>query len=89
MVEAFWSQNGTAPMNLSIKNVPEQVVERLRQRASRSHRSLQGELLALITAAAHEDRIMTVNDVLMEVRRLGVKTPSESVEMIRADRDAR
>jgi len=76
-------------MNLSIKNVPEQVVERLRQRASRSHRSLQGELLALITAAAHEDRIMTVNDVLMEVRRLGVKTPSESVEMIRADRDAR
>jgi len=89
MVEAFWSQNGTTPMNLSIKNVPEQVVERLRQRASRSHRSLQGELLALITAAAHEDRIMTVNDVLMEVRRLGVKTPSESVEMIRADRDAR
>ncbi|WP_373684617.1 FitA-like ribbon-helix-helix domain-containing protein [Ramlibacter montanisoli] len=30
--------------NLSIKDVPEDVAEALRQRASRNHRSLQGEL---------------------------------------------
>ena len=34
--------------NLSIKNVPEHIVEKLRQRAASHHRSLQGELLELI-----------------------------------------
>lgn len=34
--------------NLSIKDVPEAWAEALRQRAARNHRSLQGELMALI-----------------------------------------
>jgi plasmid stability protein len=38
-------------MNLSIKNVPAEKVERLKQRAKRNHRSLQGELLALVDHA--------------------------------------
>jgi len=38
-------------VNLSIKNAPDDVVERLRQRAERHHRSLQGELLAIIEEA--------------------------------------
>lgn len=37
--------------NLSIKDVPEAVAEKLRQRAARNHRSLQGELMALLEAA--------------------------------------
>jgi plasmid stability protein len=37
--------------NLSIKNVPENLLEQLRERASRHHRSLQGELMALLSAA--------------------------------------
>ena len=37
--------------NLSIKNVPEAVVAKLRERATRNHRSLQGELMALICKA--------------------------------------
>ncbi len=40
------------PINLSIKNAPDDVVERLRRRAERHHRSLQGELLAIIEDAA-------------------------------------
>lgn len=39
--------------NLSIKDVPEDVAEALRQRASRNHRSLQGELMAIIQQAVH------------------------------------
>lgn len=39
-------------VNLSIKDVPADVAERLRQRAARNHRSLQGELMAIVTAAA-------------------------------------
>jgi len=35
------------PVNLSIKNAPDDVVERLRRRAAKNHRSLQGELLAI------------------------------------------
>ena len=34
--------------NLLIKNVPDAVVERLRARATANHRSLQGELMALV-----------------------------------------
>ena len=35
-------------MDLSIKGVPEEQVARLRERAKANHRSLQGELRALI-----------------------------------------
>ena len=36
------------PVNLSIKNAPDDVVQQLRERAARNHRSLQGELMAII-----------------------------------------
>ncbi|MBT2323845.1 Arc family DNA-binding protein [Variovorax paradoxus] len=39
-------------VNFSIKDVPEELAERLRQRAARNHRSLQGELMAIIEQAA-------------------------------------
>jgi plasmid stability protein len=37
--------------NLSIKNVPDEVLDKLRERAARHHRSIQGELMALLAAA--------------------------------------
>lgn len=40
--------------NLSIKDVPDALAEALRQRAARNHRSLQGELMAIIEVAAQE-----------------------------------
>lgn len=40
--------------NLSIKDVPENWAEALRQRAARHHRSLQGELMAIIETAVRE-----------------------------------
>ena len=39
-------------VNLSSKGVPEDIAARLRQRAERNHRSLQGELMAIIEQAA-------------------------------------
>lgn len=41
-------------LNLSIKGVPESVAERLRARAERNHRSLQGELMAIVTEAVQD-----------------------------------
>lgn len=39
-------------VNLTIKGVPDEVAERLRERAARNHRSLQGELMAIVSQAA-------------------------------------
>ena len=41
-------------VNLSIKNVPEAMAAKLRERAERNHRSLQGELMAILENAAIE-----------------------------------
>lgn len=76
------------PVNLSIKNAPDDMVQRLKARAARHHRSLQGELLAILEEAVQPPRQVTVEDVLAEVRRLQVSTPAESTAMVRADRDA-
>lgn len=73
-------------MNLSITNVPEDVVQRLRERAQRHHRSLQGELLAIVEEASQR---LTAHELLAELRKLGVSSPSEAADLIRADRDSR
>ena len=87
----IWSPIGAAlmPVNLSIKNAPDEIVRRLRERANRHHRSLQGELLAILEASVRFEERLDPGDLLVEVRRLGLRTPSESAAMIRADRDAR
>jgi plasmid stability protein len=77
------------PVNLSIKNAPDEIVRRLRERADRHHRSLQGELLAILEASVRFEERLSPEDLLAEVQRLGLRTPSESAAMIRADRDAR
>ena len=76
------------PVNLSIKNAPDDVVQRLRERAERHHRSLQGELMAIIEAAVREARPAGAAEILAEVRRMGLHTPSEAAAIVRADRDA-
>jgi plasmid stability protein len=78
-------------MNLSIKNAPDDVVALLKLRAKTNHRSLQGELLAIIEDAVRGARParMIVDDILMRGRQLGLQTPDEAAAMVRADRDSR
>jgi len=75
------------PVTLSVKNVPDKLAERLRQRAAVHHRSLQGELLAILEEAAQPS--ITIDELAEKVKALGLKTPAESAAMIRADRDGR
>ncbi len=75
-----------ATVTLSVKNVPKDLAKRLRERAERNHRSLQGELLAILTEAG---TVTSVSDLAALVKRIGLRTPSESASIIRADRDAR
>ena len=75
-------------VNLSIRNVDERIVERLRKRAARNHRSLQGELLAIIEEQALLSPRLTPAEVVRAARRAGLKPRREAVKIIRASRDA-
>jgi plasmid stability protein len=77
------------PVNLSIKNAPDEMVARLKKRARQHHRSLQGELMAILEDAVGSSRPLTPDEVLDNVRRLGLSTPSEAASMVRKDRDGR
>ncbi len=74
------------PVNLSIKNVPDDLAQRLKQRAARNHRSLQGELMAIIEEATQRPP-KTIREFGQFVDQLGIRTPSESARMVREDRD--
>ena len=71
-------------VTLSVKNVPADLARRLKSRAARNHRSLQGELRAILEEA---DRGITISDMAALVKKIGLSTPSESVRLIREDRD--
>jgi antitoxin FitA len=81
------------PITLSIRNVPDDVAERLRARAKRNHRSVQGELMALVSEASNEAGLqdearefvsqvskpkMSVREVADEIRKLGLPRPAEN-----------
>ena len=74
--------------NLSIKNVPEPIVERLRARAKQHHRSLQGELMAILEETLAPKRL-TLEELVQRVQELGIQTGDESTAWVRELRDAR
>lgn len=76
------------PVNISIKDVPDDLAEALRERARLQHRSLQGELMAMIETHVRA-RPFRARELLESVRGLGLATANESVRMVREDRDSR
>ena len=72
--------------NLSIKDVPESMADQLRDRAARHHRSLQGELMAIVEAALRHDDESAVAPRLRDAgsNRLP-RLPVKSVEQIAAE----
>lgn len=76
------------PVTLSVKNVPDQLAARLRERAERNHRSLQGELIAILEEA-EGSRPITVRELREMNQALGFHTESDSTQIVREMRDAR
>ena len=76
-------------VNLSIKNVPEGLARKLRARARKNHRSLQGELMAILEERLEGRNALSPAELLAHVTEMGLKTRSESARMVRADRDGR
>lgn len=70
--------------NLSIKNVPEPVIEKLRERARRNHRSMQGELMALVSEAVDPTTEGHVSVPPAHGRERGTRTAEEIWETIQA-----
>jgi plasmid stability protein len=72
--------------NLSIKDVPEAWAQALRERAARNHRSLQGELMALIQRVVEPDSLPpdTHTKALTSQRR-GWKTVEQIAAELRAN----
>ncbi len=75
-------------MDLSIKGVPEEQVALLRERAKANHRSLQGELRALIDAAINvQPRRLSIEEIGAKVGKLPLRRRDEAARLIREDRD--
>jgi antitoxin FitA len=68
--------------NLSIKDVPEPWAEALRQRALRHHRSLQGELLAMVEAVVHAESQAASTLASAKVLALSTRRGTKTVEVI-------
>ena len=76
-------------VNLSIKNVPDDLAANLRARAARNHRSIQGELMAILEEALGSERRLDAETLLEKVQKLELTTGDEATHIIRADRDGR
>lgn len=73
------------PVTLSVKNVADDLAARLRDRAARNHRSLQGELMAILDDAARPP--LSIDDLAKKVKALALKTPADAAATVRAARD--
>jgi plasmid stability protein len=75
------------PVNLSIRNVPDEVARGLRNRAARNQRSLNQELLEILREAAKDQAPVTIDVLLASAER---KKPAldEAASKILAAQDA-
>ena len=76
------------PVSLSIKNVPDEIVVKLKGRAAKNHRSLQGELISILEEAVRPN-IMSLNELEKRISLLGLRTSEEATNIDRELRDGR
>ncbi len=75
-------------ISLSIKSVPDDLAEALRERARLNHRSLQGELMNILMTAVGAKPFQATT-LIREIHALGLSTPGDSTQLIRETRDTR
>ena len=78
------------PEDLIVKDVPDDIVERLRDRAKANHQSLQDELLGILKsgAAMHMPRPMSFKEADRRIKSCGGSSPDQATAWIRKTRDA-
>ena len=76
-------------VDISIKGLPNALARALRHRAAAHKRSVEEEVVGILAASLEKERGLTVGDLLVKVQAMKLHTPSESVAILREDRDAR
>ncbi len=76
-------------VTLSVKNVPDELADKLRERAAENHRSMQGELLSILENALSQRRSLSPAEVWALGKDLVIQPASESAEIVREMRDGR
>lgn len=76
--------------NFTLKNIPEDLYRKVRENAERNQRSINGEIISILTAATASKR-MPVDELLARARVLRAKTRGRLTGDIldRARRDGR
>jgi plasmid stability protein len=78
------------PVTFTIRNVPDEIANRIRKQAEEAHRSLQGELMRILEESVHGPEVLTLGQIREKAASYGIGSPTnESARMIREDRDAR
>ena len=75
-------------VSLSIKDVPDDLAQALRERAARNHRSVQGELMHILETTLRP-KPFQAGALWREIQSLGFSTPADSTAMVRETRDER
>ena len=76
------------PVDLSIKGLPDALVEALRRRAAQHNRTVDQEVVGILEAGLSEAPNRTFTEFVARQRARGLHTPDEAAAMIREDRDA-
>jgi len=76
------------PVNVSVKNVPDDIMDKLRKRAKRHHRSLHGELMVILEEAVGP-AALSLNEAEVRLDAMRFTTGDESTTWIRELRNAR
>jgi plasmid stability protein len=75
-------------VDIAIKGLSDAMASRLQQRAAEHSRSAEEEARAILEAGLAAERPRTLKELHEKVRALGLRTPSDSVAILREDRDA-
>jgi plasmid stability protein len=72
---------------LTIRNLEEEVVEALKARARRNHRSLEAEVRELLSDAVSRGSTTSLRDLADQIAALTPKEPqADSTDLVREDR---
>jgi plasmid stability protein len=78
-MDAYWihsSERLYMPVTLTIKHVPDRLAQKLRARAAANHRSLQGELMVILSEALADAAAAREPEPSYPVKRPRKKLPS-------------
>ena len=74
-------------VDISLRDVPEALAERLRHLADAHNRTLEAEVVEILQASVKAKRLLSFTDFAAEARAEGRSTPAEAAAMMREDRD--